>query len=302
MTEEYKREDYLEVHQPVGCKGCVFDKVCRTDQPEWAKGCSDRKTIWKKAEPVFVTYEEAEERIEGYDEYTCPCSMCTYDNTDICTNDVCTGGLFVMPSQLKLAEEVPKPKQVEEEVLHYKGREVRLMTYEERDARGMDKGSCSLCVYEDADSCEDCDGGFFVYCDEYPPIKEVPEEETPAEEPLDRQSHYNLRGGIEAVDFGAKHGITFCQGNALKYVYRHPFKGSGKKDLGKAIVYTKWIKEKELKEIPKISLDEVEEYILSNKFNYREGIIIGNILFGYIDDAVKHLEALIEEEYGNEEG
>lgn len=56
--------------------------------------------------------------------------------------------------------------------------------------------------------------------------------------PLDRQvggRHYKM-GGIQPIEYIQANGLSFCEGNALKYITRHRSKG-GKEDLEKAIHY-----------------------------------------------------------------
>ena len=63
---------------------------------------------------------------------------------------------------------------------------------------------------------------------------------------VNRPAHYN-QSGIECIDairaaLGPEGFRNYCTGNALKYVWRHPYK-NGKEDVEKAIVYLTWLAE-----------------------------------------------------------
>ena len=57
-------------------------------------------------------------------------------------------------------------------------------------------------------------------------------------------SHYN-RHEIPPAEFINKNKLLFAEGNAIKYIMRHPHKGSGKQDLEKAIHYIEMIIERD---------------------------------------------------------
>ena len=57
-------------------------------------------------------------------------------------------------------------------------------------------------------------------------------------------SHYN-RYKIQPAEFINKNNLLFAEGNAIKYIMRHPHKGSGKEDLEKAIHYIEMIIERD---------------------------------------------------------
>jgi hypothetical protein len=57
-------------------------------------------------------------------------------------------------------------------------------------------------------------------------------------------SHYN-RHEIQPAEFINKNKLLFAEGNAIKYIMRHPHKGSGKEDLEKAIHYIEMIIERD---------------------------------------------------------
>ena len=59
-------------------------------------------------------------------------------------------------------------------------------------------------------------------------------------------SHYN-RYEIQPAEFINKNKLLFAEGNAIKYIMRHPHKGSGKQDLEKAMHYIEMIKETDYK-------------------------------------------------------
>ena len=66
------------------------------------------------------------------------------------------------------------------------------------------------------------------------------------EDAVNRPAHYN-QSGIECIDairaaLGPEGFRNYCTGNALKYVWRHPYK-NGKEDVEKAIVYLTWLAE-----------------------------------------------------------
>lgn len=56
---------------------------------------------------------------------------------------------------------------------------------------------------------------------------------------VNHPTHYNL-GSIEVIDAIEGLELSFCKGNALKYIARHASKG-GAEDLHKAIWYVKRI-------------------------------------------------------------
>ena len=58
--------------------------------------------------------------------------------------------------------------------------------------------------------------------------------------------HYKAHpSGVECIQI-TEH-MSFCLGNAIKYIMRHPHKGSGKQDLEKAIHYIEMIIERDYK-------------------------------------------------------
>ena len=63
---------------------------------------------------------------------------------------------------------------------------------------------------------------------------------------INHPAHYNV-GGIECIDviesaMGQQGAQAFCIGNAIKYIYRHRYKGSAREDIEKAIWYlNKWL-------------------------------------------------------------
>ena len=57
-------------------------------------------------------------------------------------------------------------------------------------------------------------------------------------------SHYN-RYEIQPAEFINKNKFLFAEVNAIKYIMRHPHKGSGKQDLEKAIHYIEMIIERD---------------------------------------------------------
>ena len=66
------------------------------------------------------------------------------------------------------------------------------------------------------------------------------------ESPKDKQvegSHYKDRA-IQPIDYIIQNGLSFCEGNVVKYVTRHKEK-NGKKDIQKAIHYLEFILESE---------------------------------------------------------
>ena len=50
---------------------------------------------------------------------------------------------------------------------------------------------------------------------------------------------------IQPIDYIMENNLTFCEGNALKYITRHRRKGDGAKDIHKAIHYLEMILEVE---------------------------------------------------------
>lgn len=57
-------------------------------------------------------------------------------------------------------------------------------------------------------------------------------------------NHYN-HYKIQPAEFINKNKLLFAEGNAIKYIMRHPHKGSGKQDLEKAIHYIEMIIERD---------------------------------------------------------
>ncbi len=39
------------------------------------------------------------------------------------------------------------------------------------------------------------------------------------------RQHYQFRGGIEPIEFIVSNGLSFLEGNIVKYVYRYPLAG-----------------------------------------------------------------------------
>lgn len=72
----------------------------------------------------------------------------------------------------------------------------------------------------------------------------TPGEVTSCSDPMvDNPSHYNV-GGIEVIDILDSHShLDYCLLNALKYIFRAPFKGR-QQDLNKAIWYLQHMKER----------------------------------------------------------
>lgn len=63
-------------------------------------------------------------------------------------------------------------------------------------------------------------------------------------DPVEKPAHY--RGGsIECIDairsaLGDEAFVAYCRGNAMKYLWRAPHKGSGAEDILKAIQYLRF--------------------------------------------------------------
>ena len=53
---------------------------------------------------------------------------------------------------------------------------------------------------------------------------------------------------IQPIEFIVGNDLTFCEGNAIKYITRHRRKGEGAKDIEKAIHYLEMILETEYNE------------------------------------------------------
>ena len=69
---------------------------------------------------------------------------------------------------------------------------------------------------------------------------------------VNHPKHYNS-GKIEVIDAIESWRMGFCDGNVIKYVARHKFKGKPLEDLKKA----KWYLERLIKEV---TLEEYEKY------------------------------------------
>ena len=50
---------------------------------------------------------------------------------------------------------------------------------------------------------------------------------------------------IQPIDYIMENNLTFCEGNALKYITRHRRKGEGARDIEKVIHYCELILEKD---------------------------------------------------------
>ena len=75
---------------------------------------------------------------------------------------------------------------------------------------------------------------------------EYPKENAPAEDPVNRPSHYT-DGKIEVIDYIEDKKLGFCLGNAIKYISR-----AGKKNPDKEIedlLKAKWYIERRIKEL-----------------------------------------------------
>lgn len=67
---------------------------------------------------------------------------------------------------------------------------------------------------------------------------------SPKADPVQKPSHYRA-GGIECIDaihaaLGDDGFIAYCRGNAIKYNWRAPHKGTLAQDLDKAAVYERF--------------------------------------------------------------
>jgi len=69
-------------------------------------------------------------------------------------------------------------------------------------------------------------------------------------------SHY-LKMKIQPSEFANKNNLLFAEGNAIKYICRHKYKG-GKKDLEKAKHYIEMIEERDYTE-PYDATEDVEK-------------------------------------------
>lgn len=54
---------------------------------------------------------------------------------------------------------------------------------------------------------------------------------------IKKPKHYNIRPGIEPKDFINSNKMSWAEGNAIKYIYRAPFKENPVQDYEKAIEY-----------------------------------------------------------------
>lgn len=80
-------------------------------------------------------------------------------------------------------------------------------------------------------------------------LKELDERQ----EKVSHPSHYN-HFKIEPIDYILANSLSFCEGNIVKYVSRHSFKG-GKDDVFKAIQYCLFI----LKDTYNITKEELND-------------------------------------------
>ena len=74
------------------------------------------------------------------------------------------------------------------------------------------------------------------------------------DDPVNSPKHYNMHGGVECIDAieaAVEDFPSYLQGNAIKYLYRHAYKGNPIQDLEKAIWYINRLKAQyENKRIP----------------------------------------------------
>jgi len=63
---------------------------------------------------------------------------------------------------------------------------------------------------------------------------------------ISKPTHYTGRGGIEPIQFIISNGMSFLEGNVVKYLYRYRTK-HGVEDLRKARQYLDWLIEEEEK-------------------------------------------------------
>lgn len=66
---------------------------------------------------------------------------------------------------------------------------------------------------------------------------------TPVSDPVNHPSHYTQHGTAECIDIAET--MTFCQGNAFKYIWRAGAKGDRVEDLRKA----RWYLDREIKRL-----------------------------------------------------
>lgn len=67
------------------------------------------------------------------------------------------------------------------------------------------------------------------------------EENMPEYDVVNKPAHYN-QGGIECIEYirqvlGDEGFVAYCQGNTIKYLHRHKYKGKPLEDLRKASYY-----------------------------------------------------------------
>ena len=100
----------------------------------------------------------------------------------------------------------------------------------ESTARRFSGECCETCLYEpvlpDYSPCSFCNGLNMWRPKPRPMGKDSPLS----------PSHYS-RFPIQPLDFIEKNGLSFLEGNVIKYVLRAPYKGSRTEDLKKARVY-----------------------------------------------------------------
>lgn len=63
------------------------------------------------------------------------------------------------------------------------------------------------------------------------------EKREPKADPVNNPSHYNIPGVQECIEIIIGLGLSYQAGNAMKYLYRHLFKGKPIEDLKKAVFY-----------------------------------------------------------------
>lgn len=114
-------------------------------------------------------------------------------------------------------------------------------------------------------------------------------------EDIQEPDRYMWRG-TEVLPFAFKNDLNAVQYAVLKYVYRYP-KKQGKVALEKAVVYL----EKAIAHKAKPRMVEpsvIEEFVVANKFTWREAVVLFNLLTGDYKFALSHVQSLIKEVYG----
>lgn len=106
-------------------------------------------------------------------------------------------------------------------------------------------------------------------------------------------SHYTRRFGIECIEL-TRH-LSFCAGNAVKYIWRHLDKGQPLEDLRKAEQYLLWVIEHQEPAPPKDAARIADKHLLLCPPPFSAMRCLAHGWFGWALDQVRAQITLLEE-------